>query len=99
MRQFVEFGNCIGTMKCCSMTVLTQPCIEIASYAPMRTSIRMVWSNIHFDDEIALKSVVFSCRCTYYCIVWKYDDAIVTCTYADFVFCTNHTVRLNTTQF
>lgn len=101
-RQFVVVnGKCraVRTMQRCLIAVLLQPCIKVACHSPMRQRIGSVGCDINLYQPVAFKIIVFCCRCSYYCIFWQNDNAVVAYAHSNLVFSTNHSARLNAAQF
>ena len=90
---------CFRTMQRCLITVLYQPCIQVASYTVVRASVGTVRSDVHFEHIVALNVIIILGQCAWNYILRKYDDTVMAGAYTDFVFCTNHSVRLYATQF
>ena len=80
------------------IAVLQQPGVKVACHAPVRERVGTVGRDIHFDDEIALKLVVFRRRSAHHSIVGQHDDALVRSADANLVLGTNHAVRLVSAQ-
>ena len=81
------------------LSVLLQISSQVTSNTEMRSSIHTVRRNVHFQYIIALYIIVFFSRSSYNGISRQYNNARMIGTNAYFVFCTDHTIRLYTTQF
>ena len=76
-----------------------QPGIQITGYTPMTQTIGTVCRDVNLDEPVALQMIILCSGCTDNCIIRQYDDTIVAGTDADLILCTDHTVRLHTTEF
>ena len=89
----------VGTLEACFIAVLNEPCIEVAGYAIMAAGIGTVGCDVDFDEVVAFYVVVFCCGCAYNGIFRQYDDAVMVCADADFVFGAEHAEAFHATQF
>ena len=87
-----------GLVHGCLITVLLEPCIQVAGNAPVRQGIGTVGSNVHLDEPVALQMVVLCGRSTHDSILRQYDDTVMRRTDAYLVLSANHTKRLNATE-
>ena len=88
----------IRAMQRCFVSVLLQPRIKVARYAVMAQRIGTVGSNVYFNQPVAVELVILCCRHTHLCIFGQNNNAVVACSYADFVFSANHSQTLDTSQ-
>ena len=88
----------VGAVQRCFVSVLLQPCVKVARYAVMAQCIGTVGSNVYFNEPVAVELVILCCRHTHLCIFGQNNNAVVACSYADFVFSTNHSQTLDTSQ-
>ena len=80
------------------VTVLLQPCIEVASHTPVAECIGTVGSDVNLDEPVALQVIVLGSRLTNRCILREHDDTVVRSTHTDFILSTDHTQTLYTTE-
>jgi len=79
--------------------ILHQISIQVTSYTIMRTSIGTIRSDIHFQHIVALDVIIIFGKSSRDCISRQNDNTCMIRTDAYFIFCTNHAVGLNTTEF
>ncbi len=78
------------------VSVLNQPSIQVTCHTVVRTSIRTVGRNVHFQHIIALDIVIILRQCAWHNVIGQHDNTFMTGTDADFVFGANHSVRFYT---
>ena len=76
------------------VAVLAEPCIEVASHAPVRKGIGAVGRDVDLDDVVALNVVVLGCRRSHHSVVGQHDDSVVAVSNANLVLGTNHAQAL-----
>ena len=86
------------TMQRCLHSTSLHPGIQITSHTIVRQRIRAVGGNVNLYHPVAFQMIVFSRRLTHRSVFRQYDDTVVRGTHTDFVFCANHTQRLNAAQ-
>ena len=80
------------------MAVLHQPGIQVAGHTVMRTGIRTVGSDVHFDKIVALQVIVFRSRGSGHSRPGQHDDAVVVRTDTNLIFRTYHAIALHPAQ-
>ena len=87
------------TFQFCRLTVLFQVSSQVAGNTEMGSSVHTVRSDIHFQHVVALYIIIFLGRSSYNRISRKHDNTGMVCSDTDLIFRTDHTVRLNATDF
>ena len=86
-------------MHLCLMAVAQQPGIQITCYAPVTQTISTICRDVNLDEPITLQMIILCSGCTNHCILRQYDNTRMVIANADLILCTDHTVRLYTTEF
>ena len=89
----------VRTVQTGFMAVALEPCVEVASHSPVRECVGAVGRDVYLDEPVALHVVIFSRRLSHRCVVRQYDDTVVTCANANFVFSANHSEAVHSTEF
>ena len=87
------------TSQSIGITVLFEPCGQIAGYPVMRCRIDAIGGNIDLQYIIAFEVVIFLRRSPGYGTLGQYDDTVVRCTDSDFILGTYHTVAFDSAYF
>ena len=80
------------------VTVLHQPCVEVAGYAPVAACISTVGGNIHLYQVVALQVVVLLGRYAHGGVLGQHDDTVVAGANAYLVLGTDHAQTFHTAQ-
>ena len=89
----------VRTVEAGLVSVLAEVGIEVACHSPVRAGVRVVWSDVNFDEPVALKSEILGCGHSCWCVVGQHHDAVVAVADSDLVLCADHAVAFNPTQF
>ena len=57
----------------------------------MTCAVCAVRCDVHLDEGIVFYAEILLSRHTYWCVGWQYHDTVVTGTYANLIFGTDHT--------
>ena len=91
-------GIAAGAFQRCFITILHQPGVQVACHAIMTKCIGMVSCYVNLDKPVAFQLVIFGGRLANLSVGRQNDDAVVSRSHANFVFCTNHTKAFNAAQ-
>ena len=81
------------------LAILNQVGIQVACHTIVRTGIRTIGRDIHFEYIITLYIIIIFGQCARNSLFGQDDDTIVRSPDTDFILCTDHTDRLYTTNF